>query len=144
MMRNRVQNLMTIGLMALLSTAAFSGGYHSTHGDMMKGYGQHSMSFDDVRTNLTLSDDQLGLLSQVEASHQMLNDMMTNIMANSLGADGKVDRSLMREQMQSNQLVIQEHEALMLAFMDSLTDEQKQQWQAVMEDKKAGCQDHRN
>ncbi len=143
MMRYRIRIVMTIGLLALLNTTAFSGGYQGLHGDLMKGHGQHSISFADVRADLNLSDDQLELLSQVEASHQMLNDMMTNIMANSRGTDGKVDRGLMREQMQSNQLVLQQNEALMSAFMSSLTDEQKQQWRAIMEEKAAGRQDHR-
>ena len=123
-------------LLLVISTAAFSGGYHGHHG-------KHSMDFDAMHENMALDIDQQNILSQIEASHLMIQNMMVNIRANSLDEDGKVDRSAMRSQWEENSLVVDEHNALWQDFKASLSEEQMDAWKALIMEQKKSCKEKR-
>lgn len=106
----------------LLAFASYSlagswgkGGYHGYH---------HSHDYTAHAEMLALTDDQKALHEQMMSARQMLENMMTNIAANSLDENGDFDRQQYREQMSENQLVIDDVKSAMMAFYDSLTDEQ--------------------
>jgi hypothetical protein len=123
-------------LLITISSLAFSGGYHGSHG-------KHVMDFDAMQDGMSLSIEQQNVLSQIEASHLMIQNMMVNIRANSLDDNGNVDRSAMRSQWEENSLVVDEHNALWMDFKASLSEDQMDAWKAMIMEQKKSCKEKR-
>lgn len=130
--------ILALTLTALLSSAAFSGGWG--HNGYHRGM-HHGMDYSLYHETLDLTDEQQALLSQLESAQVMLQDMMTNVAANSLDENGDFDRSSFHEQMSQNQLVIDDVKSTMKAFHDSLSEEQIEAMKAAYKAQKEGCRD---
>lgn len=120
-------------LFFIVSTAAYAGGGHGKHGWF------HDWSqYDEM---LDLTDEQQAMMSQLQSAQIMLQNMMTNIAANSLDENGDFDHDIFDEQMSQNQLVIDDVKTTMMAFKESLSEEQLATLKAWYKDQKKGCRD---
>jgi hypothetical protein len=111
-----------------------SGGYH----------GHHSHDYTAHAEQLNLTDEQMALHDQMMSARLMLENMMTNIAANSLDENGDFDRQQYREQMMANKLVIEDVKASMMAFYDSLSEEQMAAMKEIHMAEKKNCHDKKD
>lgn len=115
----------------------FHGGFHGGHMGMggmgMGGMGmmgasgafQPMFNLEKMTQELNLSDEQISILSQLEASHIQLQTEMQAVWQEN---DGSLDHGRMMSVMTDNYDLMTAHQDLYQQFEDSLTDEQSAQW----------------
>jgi len=147
---NKMINTKTFAIAAFITTAAI-GTYALAHGtgkndqiqqmqnSMMGGGMMHKMmgngmdmNFDQPMFNtvqltetLNLNNEQISILSQLEASHLVMHDLMKAYITE----DGQINHNKMMSMMTENMKLMTEHSALYQQFSDSLDETQQDLWQ---------------
>ena len=107
-------------------------GIASAGGDGKLGM-SHAHGYMDPATHLeilTLDANQQALLVLWQVAQYDLENLLTNLKANSLDANGDFDRALFMTQLEQNQAMVDAYRQTHADFMHSLSDEQLQQLQA--------------
>jgi hypothetical protein len=94
-------------------------GMHFTVSDSM-------LDIDELTKTLSLSNEQLSILSQLDVSHIM---MMETLRADVQGDEAQFNHMHIMKFMSENNQLMSEHQALFQQFLDSLSEDQKATWE---------------
>ncbi len=130
----------TTAALLLFVSQAFAGGYGQSYG----WYGHKwdiPVSVDELADPLSLNAEQITILTDLESAHSMMSDVVVNVRANSLDADGNFNRREFKSQMRQNNDVLSEYKELMGTFKSALSEEQLDTWKNMITEQKGSCQD---
>jgi hypothetical protein len=133
-------------IVSLISGALLVGAFafgHSNSTDDSRGFGHHmggmgnmmGMNYDQrlfdveqLADELGLSNEQITLLSQVEATHIAMQEIMRS---KTLDDDGNFSHRGMMSAMSENPELMESHHELLDQFEDSLSENQRSIWQST-------------